>query len=92
MSTTNPNFRKDPDAILPYYIDWSDWLEDDDTIAASTWTLIGGLVEDSKSFDSTKTTIVLSGGVVGAATAKNHITTVLGYEEDRTLNFIIVER
>lgn len=85
-------FRKDPDAVLPYYIDWSEWLEDGDTIAASDWT-VDGCTKDSSTFNDTITTIVVSGGTVGvAASAINHITTANGYEDDRTITFEMVER
>lgn len=92
MATTNPNFRKDPDAVLPYYIDWSDWLEDGDTIASSSWS-VTGITQDSESETTTVTKIVLSGGTVGvAASATNEIVTANGYTAQRTLTFTIVER
>ncbi len=93
MSTTNPNFIIDPDAILPRWIDWSDWLIDDDTISASTWTLVG-CSKVSDTFDNTRTKVILSPSVAagGTMTAKNHVTSAAGYEDDRTLTFDVQER
>ena len=78
-------FIKDPDAVLDYEIDWSDWLVTD-TISASTWTADTGLTVDSDSFTDTATTVWLSGGVVGTSyEVVNHIATASGREDDRTI-------
>jgi hypothetical protein len=78
-------FIKDPDAVLDYEIDWSEWLVTD-TISASTWAADTGLTVDSDSFTDTATTVWLSGGVVGTSyEVVNHITTANGREDDRTI-------
>jgi len=84
-------FRKDPDAVLDYQIDWEAWLGSD-TISASTWS-VSGVIQDSATNTTTTTTVWLSGGAVGVdGSATNHITTAAGREEDRTITLSIAER
>jgi hypothetical protein len=86
-------FMKDPDAVLDYKIDWSHWLPEGDTIAASSWDAESGLVVDSNTFDDTSTTVWLSGGTTGADYAvTNHITTTDGREDDRTITIVMKEQ
>lgn len=85
-------FIKDPDAVLDYVIDWSDWLESD-TISTSTWTVDAGLTEDSSSNTTTTATVILSGGTVKSSyQATNHIVTANGLEDDRTILIRIEEK
>jgi hypothetical protein len=86
-------FTKDPDAVLPYTLDWSRWLEDDDTIAAATADEDSGIVVDDVDFTDTTTTIVMSGGTAGTSyEVVVHVTTSAGYEDDRTITFAVKER
>ena len=99
---------KDPDAVLPYSINWASddgtndgtssdtgWLQSD-TIATSTWTISGSdatLVEDSESESTAIATIVLSGGTSNRDyIVTNHIVTAAGYEDDRSLVVKVRER
>ena len=99
---------KDPDAVLPYSINWASadgtndgtsadtgWLQSD-TISTSTWSITGPdalLVEDSESESTTVTTIVLSGGTANRNyTVTNHIVTAAGYEDDRSITVKMQER
>lgn len=99
---------KDPDAVLPYSINWAStdgtndgtsadagWLQGD-TIGTSTWSITGPdalLVEDSESDSGTVATIVLSAGTGNRDyTVTNHIVTAAGYEEDRSLIVKVRER
>ena len=99
---------KDPEAVLPYSINWASddgtndgtsadtgWLQSD-TIATSTWAITGAdalLVQDSESESTTITTVVLSGGTVNRNyTVTNHITTAAGYEDDRSITISIRQR
>jgi hypothetical protein len=78
-------FRKDPDAVLDYAVDWSHWL-DDDTIDASEWVVPDGIEKDSDTNTTTIATVWLSGGTLGATyTLVNHITTAAGRENDQTI-------
>jgi hypothetical protein len=85
------SFNKDPDAVLDYTVDWSDWLGTD-TISASTFTAESGLTVDSSTNTTTTTTVWLSDGTVGSAyRVVNHITTVAGREEDKTITIKMKE-
>lgn len=86
-------FRKDPQAILDYQIDWSSWLQGGDTISASTWTVPSGLTRTNDVFTSTTTTVWLSGGTAGQRyEVINHVTTAGGREDDRTIYISVVNR
>lgn len=77
---------KDPAAVLDYGLDWSEWLPDGDTIAASTWTVPTGLTVDSDTFNDVHTTVWLSGGTAGQVyQVVNQITTAEGRTDERTL-------
>ena len=71
---------KDPDAVLPYEFDWSEWL-DAAEIDASDFIISGSdsdLTEDSSSVlaGNQSTRVVLSGGTVGVTyRVTNRITT-----------------
>ena len=87
--------RKDPDAVLDYSIDWSDWLTGSEVIATSTWTVPSGITKDSDSNNDTLTVIWLSGGTAGVTyRLVNHIKTDSSpvREEDRSISIYILER
>lgn len=88
------NFIKDPDARLDFVIDWSTWLASAETITSSTWTVSTGIVvEDDTIFDTTSTTIWLSGGTVGMLyQASCLIETSQTRRDERTITIRIVER
>lgn len=84
--------KKDPDAKLPFTLDWSTWLATvpGDTLASATWTVEAGMVQETTpaaSFTAAgKATQWLSGGTAGvdyAATCR--ITTSAGRIDDRTI-------
>lgn len=90
---------KDPNAIIDYYIDWSKWLRDGDTILSSTWTVQAGLTKIADPitavvdpFTDTVATVWVSGGTAGSSyTALNHITTAQGRTQDRTITIRVRE-
>jgi hypothetical protein len=85
-------FTKDPDAILDYRFDWSDWLGTD-TISTSTFTVPSGLTKESESKTTTTTTIWLSGGTVGQHYGvANRIVTAGGRTEDRSIMIHVTNR
>lgn len=92
MTENNNTFQKDPQAILPYSVDWGkNWLGSD-TIAASSWA-VTGLVQVGSSFTDDVATVVISGGVVGQTYALvNSITTALGYKDERTVFLVINDK
>jgi hypothetical protein len=86
-------FIKDPDAVLDYAMDWTDWLDDSETISSHTVTVDDGLTKDSDSESSGIVTIWLSGGT--ANTTYNvvvHITTSDSRTDDRTFRVMVVNR
>lgn len=99
-------FKKDPQAVLDYGIDWGadgrGWLPEGDTISASSWTITGKdgaelgagpLVQDSDTHDASTTTVWLSGGTVGETyDVTNHITTAAGRQDDRTIRITVQEQ
>ena len=85
---------KDPDEILDYKIDWSQWLETD-TIANSQYFVYptGSLIIDSDSYTSDQTIIWLSGGTLNRTyQVTNRITTNGGRTADRTISMEIKSR
>jgi hypothetical protein len=86
------SLTKDPQDLLDYGLDWSAWL-DDDTIAASSWTVPAGLTLEDETNDTTATTVWLSGGTPHVTyEVVNHITTAAGREADKTLRIKVMQR
>lgn len=62
---------KDPDSTLDYGFDWSDWLEDGESITSSSWTIQNPSGEnddlqiDTSSQDGSKTKVWLTDGTLG---------------------------
>ena len=88
---------KDPAAIKPTFIDWSDYIlsshpavVDSDRITDSQWTVPAGLVNEAASFNDTKTWITLSGGTLGAKyTLANTVTLDSGMVDIRSFQLVI---
>ena len=92
MSTIQ-SFRKDPDSVLDYGIDWSTWLASGETISTSTWTVPTGITEDSDSKGDTSTLVWLSGGTAGETyMLANKIVTSDSRTVERTIEIIVEER
>ena len=82
-------FFKDPDAVLDYQVDWSDWLVSD-TINTSTWIVPTGIVNDSDTNTTTAATIWLSGGTIGTNySLVSRIVTAGGRTDDRTITIMV---
>lgn len=93
--------EKDPQSVLDYTIDWTDWLINNDALSTMTWTIstISGdaspLAKTSDLIDlsTNKTTIYVSGG-----TANNNyrvtcrITTDAGLTEERYFRIFVRDR
>lgn len=102
LSGTYPKINKDPGAVLPYTLDWADWLAEaslsGETIGNSTWEVTGSdaaLVVDSSSTDGTKAQVVLSGGTLGmtyTVTNKIVLTPTSAYKDERSFQVTIVQR
>lgn len=79
----------DPDAVLRYGYNWSDWLVEGDTIVASSWIIENDAVPTFLSlgdFDDLNTSVVVATGLTVDAdyTLTNHVVSALGEEDDRS--------
>ena len=73
------NFTQCPDARLDYVVDWKDWLEELDVIAASEWDSDSSVVFDGQSFTETQAISFISAGTAGRShKITNTITTTAG--------------
>lgn len=61
-----PVYVKDPDAILDYGFDWTDWLATAETISSITWTVPTGITKTSEEQTTKIATVWLSGGTAGS--------------------------
>jgi hypothetical protein len=87
------NFVKDPNARLEWLFDWTDWLEDGETIATSTVTADDGLTVDSTSHGDSSVVAWLTGGTTGTAyRVTNHITTSDARADDRSISVRVMDR
>lgn len=94
MTESLQTFKKDPDAILDYGFDWSDWLAvHGDTITASTWTVPTGISEGANSRDATSVKVWLSGGTAGETYVIScKIVTSDDRTDERSLTIMVEER
>jgi len=81
---------KDPDAVLDYSIDWTDWIVSGDSIATSTWAIDvapdADLEIDSSSIVSGVPTVWLSGGTAGETyVVRNRVVTADSRTDDRSI-------
>jgi hypothetical protein len=92
MALTWPD--KDPNEVLDYSVDWTERLEDDDTITASEWIVPeAGINMDSDDFADSSTTIWLSGGTAGKSYSfTNRIITTQGRTIDQTIQLKVRDR
>ncbi len=94
MITPLGSVTKDPDADLPYTIDWTTWLADIgplEDLATVAWD-VDDLMKESESNTTKMATVQLSGGVSGKKTVRCRITTGSGYTDDRSFFVFIRER
>lgn len=87
-------FIKDPDAVLDYAFDWSQWLGTD-TISTSAWTVESPLaiVPASETFDATSTRVFVTGGDLNASyVLSNRITTNGSRTDDRSIQITVRSR
>jgi hypothetical protein len=89
------SFLKDPNAILDYKFDWSNWLGTGEIIASHTMTVDTGITNVSSSNDDDSVTIWLSGGTAGGrynVTCRITTDTLPARVEDRTMRILAVQR
>jgi hypothetical protein len=99
VTVGKPTITKDPNAVLDYSIDWTDWLlaaAPDDTIQIHQVILQADtdlVVEQSAVVGGTRVTFWLSGGTAGTTErVVCRITTVDGRVDDRSVWLKIKER
>ncbi len=91
--TTITDWLKDPDATLDWRFDWTEWLDDGETITGSVMTVSAGLVLVSQTNSVSAATVWLSGGTTGAVySVANRITTSAGRIDERTLTIRVTNR
>ena len=85
---------KDPNAVLDYTFDWTEWLDDlTDTIASRVVTPGTGLTLDSDAIAGKKVIAWVSGGTAGTTyTLACRITTAGGRTDERTIYIKVKER
>jgi hypothetical protein len=81
---------KDPDAVVDYLIDWGVEYLGEDLLADSVWTVDpdepNGIAVVGSYFDASTSTANASGGEPGRIyRLVNHVTTVLGREDSRSI-------
>lgn len=87
------SYIKDPNALLDYKLNWSLWLDGQDTISNSNWIVPTGLTLEANVFDNTTATAWLSGGELNKTyKVVNRINTQAGRVEDRTITIRIRDR
>lgn len=94
------NRSKDPEDVLDYTLDWSEQMvQDGDTIASYTPTVVEGTCEISSalgktpSFDDDTTIVWIEGGEAGeTCIINNHIVTAAGREYDHRRKIKIKEQ
>ena len=87
------NFKKDPDAILDYVFDWSDWLQSDETINSKTITVPTGITLESEAESGGLVTVWLSGGTAGTNyIVACKITTSSARTDERSMRIMVQDR
>ena len=87
------SFQKDPNAVLDYAFNWSDWLAESETISSYIITVDSGLIKDSGSESSGVVTAWLSGGTHGSDyIVACKIITSLSRTDERSINIRCRER
>lgn len=86
-------FTKDPESVLDFGFDWSDWLASGETISSHTVTAETGITKDSDTEASGVVTVWLSGGTVGTTyTLECKIVTSASRTDERTMTVKVQER
>lgn len=87
-------YQKDPNAAVPFAIDFTRFLPEGETVGSVAWTAASGLTVDGSSVEGNVATVVLSGGTAGLryrVTAR--VTTdPSAYVDDRSFHVDVTER
>jgi hypothetical protein len=86
-------WTKDPEAVLDYPVDWSDWLATGETISEVVWTVPTGLTKDSQSESGGVAVAWISGGTAGTEyRIECKVTTSQGRTDERSFFIKVTER
>jgi hypothetical protein len=86
-------FTKDANALLDYCVDWSDWLDDSESITAVTVTVQSGITKTAHSETDGVVKVWLSGGTVGDTyTVAVKIQTDAGRIDERTFKISVTQK
>lgn len=89
------DFTKDPNAVLDYSFDWSDWLSESEEINTSTWINPDNITINTSAKTATSSVVWVSGGTAGRTyRLTNRIVTTNNptRTEDRTLTIEVQDR
>jgi hypothetical protein len=89
------DFIKDPNEVLDYSFDWSDWLSESEEINTSTWINPDSITINTSAKTATSSVVWVSGGTAGKTyRLTNRIVTTNNptRTEDRTLTIEVQER
>jgi len=80
-------FKKDPQAIKDFTIDWREWLAATDILSTSNWTVDDTTMAVTQTTNTTGTaTIWLASGTINTiVSVVNRITTAGGRQQDQTI-------
>lgn len=88
-----PVARKDPEAILDYLWDYTDYLDTGDTIVSARASAQSGITVISEGFTTTGHTVWLVSGTAGNEyQVTSRIYTQAGRRDERTWTFRVEER
>lgn len=87
-------WTKDPQAVLDWIWDWTDWMDTGEQIATSTFTVTPpGITIDSDENSLYSATVWLSGGTEGQVySVTNTITTNQGRTDERSITIRVTNR
>ncbi len=94
IGNPRPSIAKDPDARLDYSFDWTDWLDDGESISTYAIT-VDGVAKDSDSRNGAVVTAWVSGGTadeVASVTCQITTNSVPARTDQRTVYLRIRER
>lgn len=89
-------YLKDADSRIDHSVDWAAYLAGQ-SIIASAWSVApveaGGLVVEASAFEAARTSVRVSGGVVGRLyRLTNRVTLSDGQVDERSVTFRVEER
>jgi hypothetical protein len=85
-------YPKDPGAVLDWVFDWTRWLQEGETITASSFSASAGITITDEDIANTYTTVWLSGGAQKVYSLTNTITTNQNRTDRRTITIKVKER